>query len=233
MAGAGVALFAGSAENVAWYLGRMGKRTIGGDKVNQLRHVRALRDSEGLLALMDRHRAIVAPKFAAVSDAFQQHLGGTGVAEWTAPKGGYFISLDVLDGCARELVRLSKEAGVELTPAGSTHPLGKDPRVREALELSLDRDAIVKVVMEGEAQPGNQWVAPSNQYYGKSARIPKRDVARAKQLLKEAGVPNPSFTLMVATTSDAQKIAQVVQAMAKDAGFDRRRAELVEGLSPH
>jgi peptide/nickel transport system substrate-binding protein len=100
------------------------------------------------------------------------------------------------------------------------NPLGRDPRVREALELSLDRDAIVKVVMEGEAQPGNQWVAPSNQYYGRSARIPKRDVARAKQLLKEAGVPNPSFTLMVATTSDAQKIGQVVQAMAKDAGFD-------------
>jgi peptide/nickel transport system substrate-binding protein len=100
------------------------------------------------------------------------------------------------------------------------NPLGKDARVREALELSLDRDAIVKVVMEGEAQPGNQWVAPSNQYYGKSARMPKRDVARAKQLLKEAGVPNPSFTLMTATTSDAQKIGQVVQAMAKDAGFD-------------
>ncbi len=100
------------------------------------------------------------------------------------------------------------------------NPLGRDPRVREALELALDRDAIVKVVMEGEAQPGNQWVAPSNQYYGRSARIPKRDVARARQLLKEAGVPNPSFTLMVATTSDAQKIGQVVQAMAKDAGFD-------------
>jgi peptide/nickel transport system substrate-binding protein len=100
------------------------------------------------------------------------------------------------------------------------NPLGRDARVREAFELSLDRDAIVKVVMEGEAQAGNQWVAPTNQYYGKSARIPKRDVARARQLLKEAGVPNPSFTLMVATTSDAQKVGQVVQAMAKDAGFD-------------
>jgi peptide/nickel transport system substrate-binding protein len=100
------------------------------------------------------------------------------------------------------------------------NPLGKDPRVREALELSLDRDAIVKVVMEGEAQPGNQWVAPTNQYYGKSAPLSKRNVERAKQLLKEAGVPTPSFTLMTATTSDAQKIAQVVQAMAKDAGFD-------------
>jgi peptide/nickel transport system substrate-binding protein len=100
------------------------------------------------------------------------------------------------------------------------NPLGKDPRVREAFELSLDRNAIVKVAMEGEAQPGNQWVAPSNRFYGKAAPIPKRNVERAKQLLKEAGVPNPSFTLMTPTTSDAQRIAQVVQAMAKDAGFD-------------
>jgi peptide/nickel transport system substrate-binding protein len=102
------------------------------------------------------------------------------------------------------------------------NPLGKDARVREAFELSLDRDAIVKVAMDGEAQPGNQWVAPSNQFYGKSAPVPKRDVERAKQLLREAGAPNPSFTLMTPTTSDAQRIAQVVQAMAKDAGFDVR-----------
>jgi peptide/nickel transport system substrate-binding protein len=100
------------------------------------------------------------------------------------------------------------------------NPLGKDPRVREALELSLDRNAIVKVAMEGEAQPGNQWVAPSNRFYGKSAPLPKRDLERAKRLLKEAGVPNPSFTLMTPTTSDAQRIAQIVQAMAKEAGFD-------------
>jgi peptide/nickel transport system substrate-binding protein len=100
------------------------------------------------------------------------------------------------------------------------NPLGRDPRVREALELSLDRNAIVKVAMEGEAQPGNQWVAPSNRFYGKSAPLTKRNVERAKQLLREAGVPNPSFTLMTPTTSDAQRIAQVVQAMAKDAGFD-------------
>src|SRR5947207_13410882 len=74
--------------------------------------------------------------------------------------------------------------------------------------------------MDGEAQVGNQWVAPSNRYYGKSAPIPKRNVERAKQLLKKAGVTNPSFTLMTPTTSDAQRLAQVVQAMAKEAGFD-------------
>src|SRR5207302_1226737 len=100
------------------------------------------------------------------------------------------------------------------------NPLGRDARVREAFELSLDRDAIVKVAMEGEAQVGNQWVAPNNRYYAKNVPIPKRNVARAKELLKQAGVTNPSFTLMTPTTSDAQRAAQVVQAMAKEAGFD-------------
>ena len=100
------------------------------------------------------------------------------------------------------------------------NPLGKDAKVREAFELALDRDAIVQVAMDGEADVGNQWVAPSNGYYSRNVPIPKRDVARAKALLAEAGVPNPSFTLVTPTTSDAQKIAQIVQAMVKDAGFD-------------
>jgi peptide/nickel transport system substrate-binding protein len=100
------------------------------------------------------------------------------------------------------------------------NPLGKDPRVREAFELSLDREALVKVAMEGEAQAGNQWVPPSNRYYAKSVALPKRNLERAKQLLKEAGATNPSFTLMTPTASDAQRIAQVVQAMAKEAGFE-------------
>ena len=100
------------------------------------------------------------------------------------------------------------------------NPLGKDARVREAFELALDRDGIVQVVMEGAAAVGNQWVAPDNAYYAKNMPIPKRDVAKAKALLAEAGVPNPSFTLVTPTTSDAQKIAQVVQAMVKEAGFD-------------
>ncbi|MES3001952.1 MAG: ABC transporter substrate-binding protein [Pseudomonadota bacterium] len=100
------------------------------------------------------------------------------------------------------------------------NPLGKDPRVREAFELSLDRAGIVKVAMDGEAEVGNQWVPPSNSFYARNVPVPKRDIARAKQLLKEAGVPNPTFTLMTPTTSDAQRLAQVVQAMAKEAGFD-------------
>src|SRR5215471_1980021 len=100
------------------------------------------------------------------------------------------------------------------------NPLGKDPRVREAFELALDREGIVQVAMDGEADIGNQWVAPTNSFYAKNVPIPKRDVARAKALLAEAGVPNPSITLMTPTTSDVQKIAQVVQAMVKEAGFD-------------
>jgi len=101
-----------------------------------------------------------------------------------------------------------------------TTAVGKDPRVREAFELALDRDAIVQVAMDGEALAGNQWVAPTNGWYVKSIPIPKRDVARAKALLAQAGVPHPSFTLMTPTTSDAQRVAQVVQAMVAEAGFD-------------
>ena len=74
--------------------------------------------------------------------------------------------------------------------------------------------------MDNEATVGNQWVAPSNAFYAKNVPMPKRDIARAKALLKEAGVPNPSFTLVTPTTSDAQRLALVIQAMARDAGFD-------------
>lgn len=100
------------------------------------------------------------------------------------------------------------------------NPLGRDARVREAFELSLDRQGLAQVVMDNEAIVGNQWVAPTNSYYAKNVPIPKRDVTRARALLKEAGVPNPSFTLVTTTSSDAQRLALVVQAMSKDAGFD-------------
>ncbi len=102
------------------------------------------------------------------------------------------------------------------------NPLGRDPRVREAFELSLDRQGLAQVVMDQEATVGNQWVAPGNSFYAKNMPVPKRDIARAKALLKEAGVTNPSFTLVAPTTSDAQRLALVVQAMARDAGFDVR-----------
>jgi len=98
--------------------------------------------------------------------------------------------------------------------------LGKDPRVREAFELAIDRQGLAQVVMDNEATVGNQWVAPTNTYYAKNVPLPKRDVTRAKALLKEAGVPNPTVTLMTPTTSDAQRLALVVQAMTREAGFD-------------
>jgi peptide/nickel transport system substrate-binding protein len=98
--------------------------------------------------------------------------------------------------------------------------LGKDARVREAFELAIDRQGLAQVVMDNEATVGNQWVAPNNAYYAKNVPIPKRDIARAKALLKEAGVPNPVVTLMTPTTSDAQRLALVVQAMTREAGFD-------------
>jgi DNA-binding transcriptional MocR family regulator len=150
LAGAGVALFAGSAETVRWYLDRMSTRTIGGDKINQLRHIRFLRDEAGLRTLMDQHRAIIAPKFTAVLDAFDRHLAGSGVATWTTPKGGYFISLDVRDGCAREVVRLAGEAGVALTPAGSTYPSGDDPRDRN-IRIAPTFPDLVTVTTAAEA----------------------------------------------------------------------------------
>jgi DNA-binding transcriptional MocR family regulator len=128
LAGSGFGLFGGSKDNVAWYLKRMEKRTIGGDKVNQLRHLRLLQNAEGIDRLMERHRTIIAPKFAQVRATFESTLADTGIARWTDPRGGYFVTLDVLDGCAKQVVKLAKEAGVELTPAGATHPHGNDPR---------------------------------------------------------------------------------------------------------
>jgi DNA-binding transcriptional MocR family regulator len=130
LAGAGLALFAASPANVKWLLARFTPRTIGPDKINQLRHVRFLRDEGGIAELMDRHRAIIAPKFAAVLDVFAAMLPDVPEVSWTRPRGGYFISLSVPRGCARRVVQLAKEAGLELTPAGATHPHGKDPEDR-------------------------------------------------------------------------------------------------------
>jgi DNA-binding transcriptional MocR family regulator len=129
-AGAGLAFFASSAANVRWYLARTTKRTIGPDKLNQLRHVRFLKDEAGLLRHMDAHRALIAPKFEAVIAALELRLGGTGVATWSKPEGGYFISVDVMEGTARQVVELAKVAGVALTPAGATWPGGRDPHDR-------------------------------------------------------------------------------------------------------
>jgi len=129
-AGSGVAFFAGSIDNIAWYVKHLSKSSIGPDKVNHLRHAQFFKNAAGVRSHMDKHRAIIAPKFAEVQRALQEGLGGRGVAEWTDPKGGYFVSLDVLDGTASRVVELAKEVGVALTPAGASFPYGKDPRDR-------------------------------------------------------------------------------------------------------
>ncbi len=126
-AGAGVAFLAGSAETVGWYVGHLGKGAIGPDKLNQLRHVQFFGTPEGVRDHMRQHRALIAPKFAAVEEVLSERLGGLGVATWTRPTGGYFVSLDVLPGTAARVIELAKDAGVALTPAGSAFPRSHDP----------------------------------------------------------------------------------------------------------
>ncbi|WJV44672.1 aminotransferase class I/II-fold pyridoxal phosphate-dependent enzyme [Streptomyces flavofungini] len=128
LAGAGVAFFGSSPANVAWLRGRNAKRSIGPDKINQLRHALFLRDADGVRAHMRAHQALLRPKFDAVLRGFAEELGGTGLATWSRPKGGYFIVLNVPEGCARAVVRRAEEAGIALTPAGATHPYGQDPK---------------------------------------------------------------------------------------------------------
>ena len=103
-------------------------QTIGPDKLNQLRHIYFLPNMERVKEQMAHHRAIIAPKFEAVIRWLKKELGGKGIAAWTEPNGGYFVSVDVLEGCAKRVVELCKEAGVVLTGAGATYPYGKDPQ---------------------------------------------------------------------------------------------------------
>ena len=130
LAGSGVSFLGGSPENVAWYLSHTAIRTIGPDKVNQLRHARFLGSPQGVLDLMARHREILAPKFATVQRILSERLGEYGVATWTEPRGGYFVNLDVVDGTATRVVQLARDAGIALTPAGASFPCGKAPRDR-------------------------------------------------------------------------------------------------------
>jgi aspartate/methionine/tyrosine aminotransferase len=124
---AGLGLFAASPVNVAWFVRCLGVRTIGPDKLNQLRHVGAFGDVNGIIRHMEQHRQLISPKFAAVLAVLRERLGGTGAASWSEPRGGYFISLDVLPGCAKRVADLARECGVEVVPAGRTFPYGRDP----------------------------------------------------------------------------------------------------------
>jgi DNA-binding transcriptional MocR family regulator len=121
-------MMAGSTRNMAWVRDHLFFQTIGPDKLNQLRHVRFFSDLASIHAHMEKHAAIVRPRFQAVQEILTQELAGKGIASWTRPEGGYFVSFDAPEGCARAIVKMAAEAGVKLTPAGSTYPLKKDPR---------------------------------------------------------------------------------------------------------
>lgn len=160
-AGAGVSFLGASAENLAWYGKHIGLTSIGPDKVNQLRHARFFGDAEGVRAHMRRHRELLAPKFNRVLEILEERLSEAKVASWSEPKGGYFISLDVLDGTAKRTIALAKEAGIALTAAGATYPLGDDPQDRNIrlapsfpgiVELETAMDGVATCVLLASAE---------------------------------------------------------------------------------
>ena len=125
--GAGVAALAASPDNVAEMKRRLSMQTIGYDKLNQLRHVRFLRDAEGIAAHMSKHAAIIRPKFELVERKLGEGLADVGGCSWSTPRGGYFVSFNAPEGCAKRTVALAKQAGVTMTGAGATYPYGRDP----------------------------------------------------------------------------------------------------------
>ncbi len=125
--GAGVAALAASKRNIEDLKRRITTQTIGPDKLNQLRHILFLHDINGVYDLMQGHRQILQPKFQIVEESLERELGDLGIAKWSNPNGGYFVNLDVMNGCAKRVVNLCKEAGVVLTDAGATFPYGADP----------------------------------------------------------------------------------------------------------
>lgn len=126
-AGAGVAFMYSSEKNIAEIKKQMNIQSIGPDKMIQLAHYRFFKNVEGIYALMEKHAAIMRPKFEAVIEILEEELGDTGIAKWTKPEGGYFISVDLMPGTAKKTVALAKEMGVVFTGAGATYPYKKDP----------------------------------------------------------------------------------------------------------
>ena len=151
-AGAGVAFFASSTENLDWYASIAGIRGIGPNKINQLAHAKFFGNTDGVRALMQKHAQILKPKFDAVLEILEGRLGEYEVARWTTPAGGYFISLDVVDGTAHRVWELAREAGITLTKAGSAFPKGEDPNDRNIrLAPSLPPIDEVRTAMDGVA----------------------------------------------------------------------------------
>ena len=126
--GSGVSVLASSKANLDDIRKYITVQTIGHDKINQLRHVRFLKDAQGIKEHMRKHATLIRPKFEAVLSTLERELGGLEIGQWTTPKGGYFISFDSMEGCAKAIVAKTKEAGVVMTGAGATFPYGKDPK---------------------------------------------------------------------------------------------------------
>ena len=126
--GSGVSAVASSIENIKYIMSHMTVQTIGHDKLNQMRHVMFFKNKAGVEAHMDKHAQILKPKFEAVLNTLEQELGNLEIGTWIKPLGGYFVAFDTLEGCAKRVVALCKEAGVVMTPAGSTYPYMNDPR---------------------------------------------------------------------------------------------------------
>ncbi len=126
--GSGVSAVASSLENIKFIESQMTVQTIGHDKINQLRHARYFKNINGMKEHMKKHADLMRPKFEAVLEVLEEELGGLGIGSWTKPYGGYFISFDAMEGCAKAIVAKCKEAGVVLTGAGATYPYGKDPK---------------------------------------------------------------------------------------------------------
>ena len=149
--GAGVGVMAASRANIDYFTKLIGIQTIGFDKINQLRHVRYLKDRETTLALMRRHAAVLAPKFRAVLDALDREIAPLGIAAYKRPTGGYFVSLDAMPGTAKRALALCKEAGVVMTGAGATYPYGVDPndsniRIAPTLPPVAELEAAIAVL---------------------------------------------------------------------------------------
>lgn len=126
--GSGIAAIAGSDANMADIRQMMAVQTIGHDKLNQLRHVRFFKDIHGMVTHMKLHAEILRPKFEAILTCLDKELSGLEIGTWLAPRGGYFISFDAMEGCAKAIVAKAKEAGLVMTPAGATFPYGNDPK---------------------------------------------------------------------------------------------------------
>lgn len=151
-AGSGVSFFGSSAENLDWYLAHAGIRGIGPNKINQFAHAEFFGSAEGVRELMRRHAELLVPKFAAARRILDERLGEYGVAEWTDPAGGYFISMDVVDGTATRVWELAKDAGIVLTKAGAAYPHGRDENDRNIrLAVSLPPQEEIEEAIDGVA----------------------------------------------------------------------------------